>query len=334
MRPNTQRSTWSKLTHGILLRSVITASTLMMAGLAQAQNYPSQPIKLIIPFAPGGSSDIVGRAFGQYLAEASKQTVIAENKAGANGIIGTQFVKLAPPDGFTLEITPNTTHAANVSMYKKLPYDALKDFEHIGMFGTSASVAVVPKDSKIKSIADLVSYTKANPGKVFYGYYNSASQMTAALFSVRTGAPMTGVPYKAIGNATTDLLGGQIQVIFMEYLPALPQIKGGNVIALGVTTAKRYKAWPNVPTIAESYPGYDIGFHLGMAAPAGTPPAIVNRLHGWMSQALTDPVFKQRLEDLGMEAVSMSRDDYLNYSAREITRWAEHVKAAGVEPQN
>ena len=320
---------------GMVFRSAFWGLLLSLVGAnaLHAQSYPSQPIKLIIPFAPGGSSDIVGRAFGQYLADQTKQTVISDNKAGANGIIGTQFVKLAPPDGYTLEITTNTTHAANVSLYKKLPYDAMKDFIHIAAFGTSASVAVVPKDSKIRSIGELVSYAKTNPGKVFYGYYNSSSQMSAALFALRTGVSLTGVPYKAISNATTDLLGGQIQVLFIEYLPALPQIKGGNVLALGVTGAKRYKAWPAVPAIAESYPGYETGFHLGLAAPAGTPPAVVNKLHGWVVQALNDPSFKQRLEDLGMEALTMSREEYQDFSAREITRWAEHVKAAGVEPQ-
>ncbi len=325
------------------LRTLIPLVLLTITGLAQAQtpttsqasaqSYPTQPIKIVIPFAPGGSSDIVGRVFGQYLADFTKQAVVADNKAGGNGIIGTQYVKAAAPDGYTLELTTNTTHAANVSLYKKLPYDAMKDFEHIGMFGLSASVAVVAKDSKIKSIADLVAYAKANPDKVFYGYYNSASQMTAALFSVRTGAPMTGVPYKAISNATTDLLGGQLQVLFMEYLPALPQIKGGNVLPLGVTAGKRYKAWPQVPAIAESYPGYEIGFHLGLAAPAGTPAPVINKLHGWLTQALADPAFKQRLDDLGMDPVAMSREDYRAYSAKEITRWAEFVKASGVEPQ-
>lgn len=319
---------------GIVLRAAFLALlSIGGASTVQAQSYPSQPIKLIVPFAPGGSSDIVGRAFGQYLADQTKQTVIIENKAGANGIIGTQFVKMAAPDGYTLEVTTNTTHAANVSLYKKLPYDAMKDFEHIALFGTSASVAVVPKDSKLRSITELVSYAKANPGKVFYGYYNSASQMSAALFALRTGASLSGVSYKAIGNATTDLLGGQIQVMFMEYLPALPQIKGGTVLPLGVTGAKRYKAWPAVPAIAESYPGFETGFHLGLAAPAGTPAAVVGKLHGWMSQALNDPAFKQRLEDLGMDVLPMSREDYQSFSAREITRWAEHVKAAGVEPQ-
>jgi tripartite-type tricarboxylate transporter receptor subunit TctC len=248
--------------------------------MACANDYPSKPITLIVPFAPGGSSDIVARAFGNYLQNVAKQPVVVENKAGASGIIGTQYVKGAAPDGYTLELTTNTTHAANVSLYKNLPYDAMKDFEHIAPFGTSASVALVTRELGIKSIADLVNYSKSHPGKVFYGYYNSASQMSAELFRVKTGAAITGASYKAIGNATTDLLGGHIQVVFMEYLPAMSQIKGNRVVPLGVTADKRYRAWPNVPTIGETYPGYEISFHLGLAAPAGTPPEIVDKLHG------------------------------------------------------
>jgi tripartite-type tricarboxylate transporter receptor subunit TctC len=316
-----------------IVRPVLATTLLTTAGMAYAQNYPSQPIKLIVPFAPGGSSDIVGRVFGNYLQNATKQPVVIENKAGANGIIGTQFVKGAAADGYTLELTTNTTHAANVSLYKKLPYDALKDFEHIAPFGTSASVALVSKESGIKSIAELVAYAKSHPGKVFYGYYNSSSQMTAELFRIRIGVPITGVAYKAIGNAATDLLGGQIQVVFMEYLPAMSHIKSERLVPLGVTTAKRYKAWPNVPAIAESYPGYDLGFHLGLAAPAGTPPAIIDKLHAWVAQSLADAAFRQKLEELGMEPLSMSRKDYIKYSASEVARWAQHVKASGVEPQ-
>jgi tripartite-type tricarboxylate transporter receptor subunit TctC len=157
--------------------------------------------------------------------------------------------------------------------------------------------------------------------------------MTAELFRVRTGAPITGVAYKAIGNATSDLLGGQIQVVFMEYLPAMSHMKSERLVPLGVTTAKRYKAWPNVPAIAETYPGYDLGFHLGLAAPAGTAPAIIEKLHAWVTLALGDAAFREKLEELGMEPLPMSRKDYVQYSAKEVARWAQHVKAAGVEPQ-
>jgi tripartite-type tricarboxylate transporter receptor subunit TctC len=268
------------IVRAVIISPVLAVSLLTAAGMACANDYPSKPITLIVPFAPGGSSDIVARAFGNYLQNVAKQPVVVENKAGASGIIGTQYVKGAAPDGYTLELTTNTTHAANVSLYKNLPYDAMKDFEHIAPFGTSASVALVTRELGIKSIADLVNYSKSHPGKVFYGYYNSASQMSAELFRVKTGAAITGASYKAIGNATTDLLGGHIQVVFMEYLPAMSQIKGNRVVPLGVTADKRYRAWPNVPTIGETYPGYEISFHLGLAAPAGTPPEIVDKLHG------------------------------------------------------
>jgi tripartite-type tricarboxylate transporter receptor subunit TctC len=327
-------SNLAKFNGTIIGRLAFCTCVILFAGGVHAQTtYPSQPIKIVVPFAPGGSSDIVGRFFGQYLQTVSKQSVVLENRAGANGIIGTQFVKTASPDGYTLELTTNTTHAANVSLFKKLPYDAMKDFEHIAPFGTSASVAVVMKDSGIKSISDLASYAKANPTKAFYGFYNSASQMSAELFRVKSGAPLSPVSYKAIGNAITDLVSGQIQVVFMEYLPALAQLKNDRFLPLGVTAAKRYKAWPNVPTIAENYPGYELSFHLGLAAPAGTPNEVLNKLHAWMAQALADPSFATKLDELGMEPLPMSRADYLKYSVREINRWAEYVKAAGVEPQ-
>jgi tripartite-type tricarboxylate transporter receptor subunit TctC len=310
------------------------AAAAISGGAARAQDaYPSQPIRLVIPFAPGGSSDIVGRFFGQFLQKETGQAVVIDNKAGANGIIGTQFVKSAPADGYTLELATNTTHAANSSLYKKLPYDPLKDFEHIAPFGTSASVAMVTRQSGIKSIAELVSHARANPGKVFFGYYNSASQMAGELFRVKTGAPIQGVSYKAIGNATTDLMGGQIQVIFMEYLPAIPQVKGNTLVPLGVTAEKRYKYWPSVPAIAETYPGFELGFHLGLAAPAGTPPEVLRKLHGWVDRALADPQFAEKLDELGMEPMRMSREQYQRYSVDQLHRWAGYVKASGVEAQ-
>jgi tripartite-type tricarboxylate transporter receptor subunit TctC len=191
------------------------------------------------------------------------------------------------PDGYTLELTTNTTHAANVSLFKKLPYDAMKDFENIAPFGTSASVAVVTKESGIKSIADLANYAKANPTKTFYGFSNPASQMSAELLRLKSGAPLSPVSYKAISNAITDLVSGQIQVVFMEYLPALAQLKSDKFLPLGVTAAKRYKAWPQVPSIAESYPGYELSFHLGLAAPAGTTNDVLNKLHAPIEEPAT-----------------------------------------------
>lgn len=303
------------------------------AGEANAQAYPSRPIKIVVPFGPGGSGDITARTFAQFLEAQVKQPVIVENKPGANGIIGTETVKNAPADGYTLLLTTNTTHAANMSLYKKLPYDPLKDFEHIGLFGTFASVAVVPQGSGIQSIPDLVAQAKANPGGVFFGHYNSASQMSAELFKARSGITMIAVSYKTIGNAVADLMGRQIQVLFMEYVSGASHIEGGKVVPLGVTALERHKAWPGVPAIAEFYPGFELTAFLGLAAPARTPPEIVDVLHGWLARALADPGVTQAFDRLGMATRSMTRDEYRRYVSGEIERWAQHVKAANIEPQ-
>ena len=321
--------------HRHLNHLTLTAFAILFcaASLVHAQGYPNKPIRIIVPFGPGGSGDLTARTFGQYLEAQTKQAVIIENKPGANGIIGTEAAKNAAADGHTLILTTNTTHAANLSLYKKVPYDPVKDFDNIALFGTFGSVAVVPPGSGINSIADLVNASKANPGKFFFSHYNSASQMSAELFRAKTGAQLTGVSYKTIGNAVTDLLGKQIQVLFLEYVSGSSHIEGGKVIPLGVTGATRHKAWPNVPAINESHPGYELQAYLGLAAPARTPPEVVEALHAWVTKALADPGVKQKLDQLGMETRAMPRDEYRKFVAQEIERWSQYVKTAGIEPQ-
>jgi tripartite-type tricarboxylate transporter receptor subunit TctC len=185
----------------------------------------------------------------------------------------------------------------------------------------------------INSMADLVKHSKANPGKTFFGYYNSASQMTAELFRARSGADLTGVSYKAIGNAITDLMGGQIQVLFLEYLPALPQLEGGKVIGLGVTGPTRYRAWPNIPAIAETYPGFELTAYLGLAAPAHTPPEALDYLNGLMVKAMQDPATRAQFEKLGLAIKPMSRPEFKTFAASEVLRWREYVKVSGIQPE-
>jgi tripartite-type tricarboxylate transporter receptor subunit TctC len=316
-----------------ILKLSIWLTLSVSATLANAQAFPSKPIKIVVPFGPGGSGDITARAFGQYLESQFKQSVVIENRAGANGILGTEAVKNAPADGYTLLLTTNTTLAANLSLYKKVPYEPMKDFEHLGQFGTAASVAMVSKDSGIRTSADLAAYAKANPGKVFFGHYNSASQMTAELFKVQSGAPMTGIPYKNIGSAVQDFYGGLLQVLFLEYLPAMAHIDNPKATAIGVTGATRFKPWPNVPAIGETYPGYELGFFLGLAAPAGTPPDVVRKLDGAIASALKDEAFLARLAQLGLEPSKVSKAGYPRFIQSEITRWAQVIKDAGIKPE-
>lgn len=300
---------------------------------ASAQSYPQKPITIIVPFGPGGSGDIMARSFAQYLEGVTKQPVIVDNKPGADGIVGTEFVKNASPDGYTLLLTTNTTMAANLYFYKKVPYDPLKDFSHIGLFGTAASVALVPKDSPINTIPELVAAAKADPNKYFFGHYNSASRMTAELLKVKSGAPLTGIPYKAIGTALQDFYGGQTQVIFIEYLPAKAQLDGGKVKPLAVSGLTRFKNIPNVPAISEYYPGYELGFYLALAAPAGIPPDVLQALNGYMNSAMNDPAFLSKMDKLWIEPGKLNHDQFQKFVVNEKNRWGTIVRDAGIQPQ-
>ena len=298
-----------------------------------AQNYPKKPIVFVVPFGPGGSGDLMARTFAQYLEANLKQTVIVDNKPGADGMVGTEFVKNAAPDGYTLLLTTNTTMAANAVFYKKLSYDPIKDFEHIGLFGTAASVALVPKESPLNTITDLVAATKANPDKYFYGHYNSASRMTVEMLKTRTGAKLTGIPYKAVGSALQDFYGNQTQVLFIEYPPAKAQIAGGKVKALGVTGATRFREWLNVPAINETYPGYELSFYLGLGAPAGIPVDILQTITSQLETALKDPAFITKINNLELDPGKLNREQYQKFVRSEKERWAKIVPEAGIQPE-
>lgn len=298
-----------------------------------AQSFPKKPIVLVVPFGPGGSGDLIARTFAQYLEASAKQTIIVDNKPGADGIVGTEFVKNAAPDGYTLLLTTNTTMAANSVFYKKIPYDPLRDFDHIGLFGQAASVALVPKDSPLNTIADLVAATKAAPDKFFYGHYNSASRMTVEMLKTRTGAKLTGIPYKSVGSALQDFYGAQTQVLFVEYPPAKAQLAGGKVKALGVTGSTRFREWPTIPAINETYPGYELGFYLGLGAPAGLPADVLNFLTSQLETALKDPAFIAKVNNLELDPGKLNREQYLKFVRAEKDRWAKIVPEAGIQPE-
>ncbi len=315
----------------ILLTLLLTLSLTNTPSYAQA--YPKKNIVIVVPFGPGGSADLMARTFAQYLEAALKQTVIVDNKPGADGMVGTEFVKNAAPDGHTLLLTTNTTMAANLVFYKKLPYEPFRDFDHIGLFGQAASVAIVTKDSPLNTIADLVAASKAAPDKFFYGHYNSASRMTVEMLKTRTGAKLTGIPYKAVGGALQDFYGAQTQVLFIEYPPAKAQIAGGKIKALGVTGSTRFREWPQIPAINETYPGYELGFYLGFAAPAGLPADVLQTLTNTLETALKDPVFIAKVNNLELDPGKLNREQYLKFMRNEKDRWAKIVPEAGIQPE-
>jgi len=321
----------NRLFSGILLTTLLTIT--LTNNLSYAQAYPKKNIVIVVPFGPGGSADLMARTFAQYLEAALKQTVIVDNKPGADGMVGTEFVKNATPDGHTLLLTTNTTMAANLVFYKKIPYEPFKDFDHIGLFGQAASVAIVPKDSPLNTIADLVAASKAAPDKFFYGHYNSASRMTVEMLKTRTGAKLTGIPYKAVGTALQDFYGGQTQVLFIEYPPAKAQIAGGKIKALGITGSTRFREWSQIPAINETYPGYELGFYLGFAAPAGLPADVLQTLTNTLETALKDPAFIAKVNNLELDPGKLNREQYLRFMRNEKDRWAKIVPEAGIQPE-
>ena len=321
----------NRLLSTILLTSLLTLT--MVNNPSYAQSYPKKNIVIVVPFGPGGSADLMARTFAQYLEAALKQTVIVDNKPGADGMVGTEYVKNAAPDGHTLLLTTNTTMAANSVFYKKIPYEPFKDFDHIGLFGQAASVAIVPKDSPLNTIADLVAASKAAPDKFFYGHYNSASRMTVEMLKTRTGAKLTPIPYKAVGTALQDFYGGQTQVLFIEYPPAKAQIAGGKIKALGVTGSTRFREWPQIPAINETYPGYELGFYLGLGAPAGLPADVLQTLTNTLETALKDPAFIAKINNLELDPGKLNREQYLRFMRNEKDRWAKIVPEAGIQPE-
>ena len=312
---------------------VISAAFAWLIDPAAAQDYPTKPIQMIVSFGPGGSGDITARLFGKFLEDKWKQPVTILNRPGANGLIGTAALKTAPADGYTIGIASSSTHPAAPLLFKNVPYDWVHDFEHIGLFGVVGSVAVVRADSPIKNLPDLVAYAKANKDKVFFGYFNSTSQIPAEIFKVRAEIPIEGVAYKSIGSAFSDLLGGQIDLVFVDYVAASGYLGSGQVRALAITELNRRPAWPDVPALAEFYPGYDFKGYVSLTSPAGVPKDIVFKLNESVREALKAPEFRKRMEDLGFTLRDYSVEQYNEFVLNEGKAWAEYVRISKLTPQ-
>lgn len=295
--------------------------------------FPNKPITIIVPGGPGGASDVLARLWGQFLRDRWKQPVIIVNKPGASGLIGMESLKNVAADGYTLGTAGSSSHASAPHVFKKLPYDPINDFDCVGTVATAGAFAMVSTSSPFKSVADLITYTKNNRDKVVYGYYNNFTQVPAALLKERADIPIEGVSYKAVGTAITDLIGGHIQLLFLDYLTAAGQLSAGKLIPIAVTEQRRHPLLPNVPTLAETYPGFNVEGFVAITAPRGIPKGILTQLNQGLRDAQSDSAFKTAIEKTGATLVSSTPDECRAFILKEIDRWRGWVKAARIEPQ-
>jgi tripartite-type tricarboxylate transporter receptor subunit TctC len=302
---------------------------------ASAQSFPTKPITIVVPASPGGAIDLAARLIGQKLTEAWGQGVVIDNKAGATGIIGTEVVAKAAPDGHMLALVASS-HAINPSMAKKLPFDTVKSFEPVVQTHVVPLVLVTAPSFPTKDLKELIAYGKANPGKVLFASSGSggAPHFSGELFKSMTGIDMTHVPYKGSTLAHPDLMSGRVTLMFDTLAATGAQIKGGGLKAYAVTTAKRAATMPDVPTMAEAgLPGYETSTWGGLLAPAGTPKPVVAKLATEVTRILALPDVKQKLLDAGVEPVGGTPEEFSAFIGKEMEKWAKVAKDAGIQPE-
>ena len=312
----------------------LAAACAAAAEPAVAQGYPAKPVKLVVPFPPGGSLDFAGRLIAQKLTEAWGQSVVVENKPGAGGNIGADLVAKAPPDGYTILLGALSTHAVNPSLYASMPYDAVKDFAPITLVAITPNVLVVNADSPVRNVKEFIAYTKANPGKLSFGSGSngSAGHLAGELYKVETGTDSVHIPYKGGAPATQALLAGDTQFMFDNLANAMAQVKGGKLRALAVTTAQRSSLAPDLPTMAEAgLPRFDISTWYGLFAPAGTPPSIVAKWNADVTKILNAPDVRARFVADGAEPAPDTPEQFSRFIAAELAKYARIVKASGAK---
>jgi tripartite-type tricarboxylate transporter receptor subunit TctC len=321
--------------HTLTRRHLVQAIALAVAmsgGNAMAQAWPSKPISLVVPFPPGGTTDVLARALGEKLTQSLGQTVIVENKPGAGATLGADYVVKSKPDGYTL-LVGAVHHTIASSVYKKLPYDFQKDLAPITTIALVPNVLVVNASTPVKTVADLVKLAKAEPGKLTYGSNGNgtAQHLIGTQFQNMTGTEINHIPYKGSGPLASDLIGGQITMSFDTITPVLPHIKAGKLRPLAVTTARRSAALPDVPTLEEAgLKGFNIGTWFGVLAPAATPKDIVARLNTEMVKVIQSPEFRKRMDEIGAEPIGNSADQMAQQIKGETEKFAKLVKDAKV----
>jgi tripartite-type tricarboxylate transporter receptor subunit TctC len=313
---------------------LVLAAVALTGNPAPADDFPSHPIHLIVPYAAGGSADATARVLARQIGKTTGQTIVVENRGGSAAIVGTEVVKNADPDGYTLLLGQSGPISINPAIYKELPYDPVKDFVPVSLTSTYPYVMVVNRSLGVKTLAEFVALAKSRPGALNYGTtgVGASNHLLTELFDLKAGIRMTHIPYRGTALAVADLVAGQVQVVFSDPISALQLVNSGTLVALAVTSKDRSPVAPNVPTIAESgYPGFDaVGWH-GILAPARTPPAIVAKLNAEIVQALQDPETKSLLEGQAIQVVGSTPQAFADYINRDLALWKDVADQAKIE---
>jgi tripartite-type tricarboxylate transporter receptor subunit TctC len=312
----------------LLMAAMVAAGA---CGPARAQSYPDRTVKLVSPYAPGGATDIIARLVGKTLSEKLGQAFVIENRAGGGTNIGTEAVSRSAPDGYTL-LLASSSNAVNATLYPKLRFNFLQDFVLIGNIGAVSNMLVVHPSLPVRTAAEFIAYAKANPGKINMGIPGNGSpqHLSAALFKNMTGIDLTFVQYQGGGPVLNDLLGGHVQSAFASSVAGMEYVKSGSLLGLGVTGAERVEALANMPTLGETVPGYEASNFYGLAAPKGTPPAIIETLNRELKAALADKSLLSRFDAIGLRPKAMSAADFTTFVTRETEKWRQIITTAGI----
>ncbi len=308
------------------------ALLLSIPAIAAGQTYPERPIRIVVPFSAGGSADVFARAVGNKMSEAWGQQVVIDNRAGSGGVIGTEIAAAAPRDGYTLMMGNTANMAINPALYRKLPFDVVRDFAPITLVAAAPYVMVVPTSLGVSNTREFLALARAKPGQMNYASLGSgsASHLTGELLQSMAGVKLVHVPYKTLGTVLTDLISGQVQLFFLGMVSAQSQIKGGRMRAIGVTGPKRSPAVPDLPTVAESgVPGYDVVAWYGLFAPTGTPRPIVLKVNAEVKRIVELPDLRDRLSAEGAEVNASTPEQFAAYLKTEMVKWAKVVQASG-----
>jgi tripartite-type tricarboxylate transporter receptor subunit TctC len=312
----------------------LVAPAVVSATAADIQDFPKKPLHFVVPFGAGSTTDQAARFIGNHITKITKQPVIVENKPGANGFIGIQYLLSQPADGYTIVITTSTTHAANPSLFKKLPYDPVADFVPVSNIAIGSMVLAVAPAMPAKNVQELIALAKQRPGKLTFGSGNSSSRAGGEMLKDLAHIDLLHVPYKTLPNAITDLIGGQVDMVFGDAPAILPHVRAGTLRALGVSTSNRMPSFKDIPTIEEQgVPGYELSGWVAAFAPKGTPPEVADKLNNLIANVMKSPEAAKFFRDNAWEPNPGSREGLAQFQRTEIARWSKLIKAARIEPE-